>query len=64
MGFASSSGYQKLLVLTGVATLEDAKQTADTALYPDYYIRSLGDLAPLINKKMNGFNPTKTPKKA
>lgn len=51
MSFASHSGFQKLFVLTGINTLEEAKQ-AKTVEKPDYYIKCLGDLICLIDNHL------------
>lgn len=54
--FASSSGLQSLLVLTGFSSLDEAKERqkskspTDQQLVPDYYLPSLADLCKLLNE--------------
>ncbi|XP_052133563.1 glycerol-3-phosphate phosphatase isoform X2 [Frankliniella occidentalis] len=50
MGLAHACGMKKLLVLTGMAKLEDL-DSCDSDLIPDYYINSFGDFYHLLNKK-------------
>jgi ribonucleotide monophosphatase NagD (HAD superfamily) len=46
MQLGTNCGFQKLLALSGVATLEDAKK--DATNFPHYYVRTLGDLLSLL----------------
>lgn len=48
VAFASKCGFQKVLVLSGGATLEDMMQQKDVACTPDYYADSLADFVPLF----------------
>lgn len=52
--FATQSGLQSLLVLTGISTLDDVKKKQESKLandkkqIPDYYLPSLADLPSLL----------------
>lgn len=46
MQLGTNCGFQKLLVFSGVATLEDAKK--NIANLPHYYLKTLGDLLPIL----------------
>jgi ribonucleotide monophosphatase NagD (HAD superfamily) len=46
MQLGTNCGFQKLLVFSGEASLEDVKK--DTVNLPHYYVNTLGDLLPLL----------------
>jgi ribonucleotide monophosphatase NagD (HAD superfamily) len=46
MQLGTNCGFQKLLVLSGVAKLEDTKE--DSTNLPHYYVKTLGNLLPLL----------------
>lgn len=53
MAFASEYGYQKLMVLTGVTSLEEAGSHENKEIIPDFYLTSLGDLYQLLNRDIS-----------
>ncbi|KAK4887289.1 hypothetical protein RN001_003560 [Aquatica leii] len=50
--FGSISGYQTLLVLTGITSIADIKDTKNASQIPNYFINSLGNLSELIENKL------------
>ncbi|KAF5308237.1 hypothetical protein FQR65_LT06230 [Abscondita terminalis] len=50
--FGSISGFQTLLVLTGLSTLADAKNCSNCLQVPEYYIDSLGSFSELVFNKL------------
>jgi len=50
MEFATNGGFQKLLVLTGITSLDQVKKCTDKNKIPDFYISSFGDLHKIITK--------------
>lgn len=53
MAFASICGYQKLLVLTGITSLDDVTKCKTKDFIPDFYMSGLGNLHGLIKAKLN-----------